>query len=193
LSEICARLQVRGGDRKKIKQYLLELVRREEAVKLRNHRFAPALVPQTVSGRLQYNRRGFGFVIPDDGTEDLFVPGDSLSGALHGDRVTVEVAEKARGRGRQEGRVRDVLQRGIRMLVGQIRLREDRSAFLIPFGQEIPYPVAVATPLPPISIRTTTRSWRSRSTGSALSPPCCAEPSKRCWVPSTTPPSTPGR
>ncbi|MFH1262545.1 MAG: RNB domain-containing ribonuclease [Pseudomonadota bacterium] len=148
LSELCSALRARGGDKKKVQRFLHELMRSGEAVKLRNQRFVPARPAKTVEGKLQYNRRGFGFVVPDDGSEDIFVPGEGIGGALHGDRVSVEVEEKTQGRGRQEGRVREVLTRGIRTLVGQIRFREDRTAYLTPFGQEIPYTITVATPLP---------------------------------------------
>jgi ribonuclease R len=149
LAEICTRLKLRGGEKKKAQRFLNELQRSREVVKLRNHRYAPANVPKLVTGKLQYNRRGFGFVLPEDGGDDIFVPAERLGGALHGERVTVEVEDLLPGRGRQEGRVRDVLTRGVRTLVGQVRFREDRSAYLVPFGQEIPYPVTVATPLPP--------------------------------------------
>ena len=47
--------------------------------------------PKVVKGRLKGNRRGFAFLIREDGGEDIFIPTRSLNGALHGDTVRVRV------------------------------------------------------------------------------------------------------
>ncbi len=44
---------------------------------------------RSLVGRLKCTRFGYGFVIAEDGGEDLFIPPHAMGGALHGDRVRV--------------------------------------------------------------------------------------------------------
>lgn len=68
------------------------------------------------TGRIQGNAKGFGFFVPDDGTDDLFVPPRALHGALHGD--TVEAVRVSANRGAGEAEVVRVLERGMKSIVG---------------------------------------------------------------------------
>lgn len=71
---------------------------------------------QFIEGKLQGNARGYAFLIPNDGSEDYFIPHSDLKGAMHGDVV---IAERTRGEGqRTTARVLKVLERGIGELVG---------------------------------------------------------------------------
>jgi ribonuclease R len=65
------------------------------------------------------NRRGFGFVLPEEGGPDLLVRAWKLSGAMHGDRVKVRTARNNRG---WEGEVVEVLERGNRFVSGVLRV-----------------------------------------------------------------------
>jgi CspA family cold shock protein len=54
--------------------------------------------------------RGFGFIAPDNGEKDVFVHSSALahagvSGLNEGDKVTFEVEDDTRGRGKQAARV----------------------------------------------------------------------------------------
>lgn len=64
--------------------------------------------PTIIRGVLQRNPRGFAFLAPDDGSDDAFIPPDSMGAALHGDRVEVAARPSPKGR---EGRVITVLER----------------------------------------------------------------------------------
>lgn len=67
-----------------------------------------------IRGRLQGNRKGFAFLIREDGKKpDLFVPPGRLNGAMHGDLVLCEDLGE-----RDEARVLCVLERGITEIVG---------------------------------------------------------------------------
>ncbi len=50
-----------------------------------------------LEGRFSQNPRGFAFVSASDGGADVYVPGNSIAGAMHGDLVVVLATEGPRG------------------------------------------------------------------------------------------------
>lgn len=84
-------------------------------------------------GIIRVHPRGFGFVIPEEG-EDIFIPKSSLSGAVDGDRVKVEINLKAVSEKGPEGRVLEVIKRGRVELAGTVekRLSENDYAVHVP-------------------------------------------------------------
>ncbi|MFC4159209.1 ribonuclease R [Chitinimonas lacunae] len=77
-----------------------------------------------IKGRVQGHADGFGFVVPDDGSPDLFLSPKEMYKALHGDRVMAREIGIDR-RGRREGKIVEVLERVNKLLVG--RLFDDRG------------------------------------------------------------------
>lgn len=71
----------------------------------------------TVTGKLSCHRDGYGFVAPDGGGDDVFIPARYLRESMHGDRVRVELTAQ-RGSGRREGRIIETLERGYTTIVG---------------------------------------------------------------------------
>jgi ribonuclease R len=72
-----------------------------------------------VSGRISAHRDGFGFVIPDEGGEDLFLPDKEMQKVLHGDRVLARVVGTDR-RGRAEGTIVEVTERANTHVIGRL-------------------------------------------------------------------------
>ena len=62
------------------------------------------------TGTVQGHPDGYGFLVPDDGSNDLFLSPREMRKALHGDRVTAKRIGFDR-RGRPEGEIVDVLKR----------------------------------------------------------------------------------
>jgi ribonuclease R len=77
-----------------------------------------------IAGTVQGHPDGFGFLIPDDGSADLFLRPSEMHKVLHGDRATGRRTGTDR-RGRPEGEIVDVLSRANRTIVG--RLYEERG------------------------------------------------------------------
>ncbi len=68
-------------------------------------------------GRIKVHPDGFGFVVPDDHSEDIHVSAKHRAMAMDSDRVEVEWWVGARG---LEGRVVRVLERGRGKITGQL-------------------------------------------------------------------------
>ncbi len=71
-------------------------------------------------------RGGFGFLIAEDGGEDVFLPEDCLLDAINGDRVSAQT--EARSGGRREGRVIKVLRRAHEAFPGVLERRGNAYA-----------------------------------------------------------------
>ncbi len=74
-----------------------------------------------IKGRIQGHADGFGFLIPDDGSQDLFLSAKEMNKALHGDRVVVREIGLDR-RGRREAVIVEVLEHTNTQLVGRLHI-----------------------------------------------------------------------
>ena len=83
-----------------------------------------------VTGTVMAHRDGFGFLRPDDGSEDIYLSGREMRSLWDGDRVAVRANETSRGR---EGHLVEVLARGKTVVVGTFR-RERGIDFVLEEG-----------------------------------------------------------
>jgi ribonuclease R len=101
--------------------------------------------PNLISGRIIAHRDGYAFLVPDkpipgvDG--DLFIGRDSLSDAMHGDRVLGRIVRR-RADGRAEGRIVQVVKREHPTLVGLFRYGPHGN-HVLPYDVRIPHEVLV--------------------------------------------------
>lgn len=94
-----------------------------------------------VTGIVTGHRDGYGFVTPDGGGEDIYLPPREMREAMHGDKVAVRIA-RTDERGRAEGKLVEVLARNTREIVGRY-LREGGIGFVIPDNRRFSQSVAV--------------------------------------------------
>lgn len=100
------------------KQFVDQLVSAGDLVKQRGNRYAVPSEETVVRGRLVTHREGYGFVAPEGGGDDVYVPARYLGGNLHGDVVEVRVESFKRG-GKKEGRIIRTIERGLKRIVGR--------------------------------------------------------------------------
>ena len=84
--------------------------------------YVPAQKTNLMAGQVIANPEGFGFLHPDAGGEDLFLPPREMRKVLHGDRVLAAVVGLDH-RGRAEGKVVNLLERRLSRLVGRYEER----------------------------------------------------------------------
>ncbi|MBI1965889.1 MAG: ribonuclease R [Betaproteobacteria bacterium] len=118
--ELARLLRVAPLERDAITQRLAAMERGGEI--MRNRRGAICVVEKLdlVRGRVQGHADGFGFLVRDEGGPDLFLGPKEMRGVLHGDRAMARISGADR-RGRPEGRIVEVLERGQQRLVGRLR------------------------------------------------------------------------
>jgi ribonuclease R len=104
---------------------------------MRNRKNAICVVEKLdlTRGRVQGHPDGFGFLIRDDGGDDLFLNAGEMSKVLHGDRVVVREGG-LNARGRREGHIVEVLERANRTVVGRF-LNEHGIGLVAPEDRRI--------------------------------------------------------
>lgn len=111
---------------------------------MRNRRDA-YLIPDKaalIRGKVQGHPDGFGFLVPDDGGDDVFLGPRQMREVLHGDRVMVRVTGTDR-RGRPEGKIVEVLERANTRVVGRA-VEEHGVLVIIPENQRISQDILLA-------------------------------------------------
>ncbi|HMN83200.1 MAG TPA: ribonuclease R, partial [Burkholderiaceae bacterium] len=94
-----------------------------------------------VAGRIQGHRDGFGFLVPDAGGPDIFLSPREMQKAMHADRVLVKRIGYD-SRGRPEGAIVEVTERGQRKLVGRL-LSERGVTIVVPEDQRIKHDILI--------------------------------------------------
>jgi len=94
----------------------------------RNGSYQLAHQSNFIEGRVNGHRDGFGFLAPEDGSEDIFLPEREMQKVLHGDRVQIRITGTDR-RGRPEGTIVEVLERANTHVIG--RLLNENGAWIV--------------------------------------------------------------
>ena len=118
--EIAKEMDVTPRNFRDFRLVLRGMLERGRLYRVKGQRYAVPEKANLVTGRLAITQKGDGFVAPDTGGQDVFVPGLSLESAMDGDQVVVSVEGRPRGRS-PVGRVIKVLDRAHETVVGTFR------------------------------------------------------------------------
>lgn len=98
----------------------LNAMERDGQIKLgKSGQYTLANQDSFISGKVSSHREGYGFLIPDDGSEDLFLPEREMQKVLHGDRVMAKIVGTDR-RGRLEGGIVEITERANTHVIGRL-------------------------------------------------------------------------
>ncbi|MDD2899246.1 MAG: ribonuclease R [Desulfuromonadaceae bacterium] len=125
-----------------LKNMLDDMTEDGELVRMKGNSYRlPGTITST-RGRISVHRDGYGFVTPEGGGEDIFIPSKFLRSALHGDLVEASSSPSRMGGNKLDGRVLAVLERATSRVVG--RFEETRhGAIVIPDDQRLNVVVSI--------------------------------------------------
>ncbi|MBY0507179.1 MAG: VacB/RNase II family 3'-5' exoribonuclease [Bryobacteraceae bacterium] len=151
--QLVKELGSRGVERQDFERALEQALTRGQLVEYqRDHFLVAQASTEFISGQLRVHRDGYGFVVPEAPVPglagDLFIPPDSATKAMHGDRVLARVGRISKD-GRADGEIIKVLKRAHGTVVGEFQVKRTsnwvkphddrlREWILIPAGLEFP-------------------------------------------------------
>jgi ribonuclease R len=133
--ELASLLEVKSSERSAFQRRLAAMERDGEIMRNRRNAICVTSKLDLIRGVVQGHPEGYGFLIRDEGGPDLFFNFSEMQKVLHGDRVMARVASIDR-RGRQEGKIVEVLERAQRRIVGRLR-NEHGLLFVVPENRRI--------------------------------------------------------
>jgi len=101
-----------------LRRRLRAMERDGQLIYTRRGTYAPVDKLDLIRGRISGHRDGFGFMVPDDGSDDLFLSPAQMRLVFDGDRVLARVSGLDR-RGRREGAIVEVIERAHETIVGR--------------------------------------------------------------------------
>ena len=125
-------------------KYRLRAMERDgQIIYNRRREYIPIQKADLISGRVSGHPDGFGFLIPDDGGEDLFLHAKQMRKVMHGDKVLAMVKGVDR-RGRKEGAIAEVVERNTEQVVGRYFGGENGVGFVRPDNSRITQDVVIS-------------------------------------------------
>ncbi len=139
--EMARVLEVPNASYRSFKELLRELEASGDLYRVRGNRYAiPEKINLTV-GRLRVIRSGDGFVRPEQGGEEIFVPAPQQNSAMDGDRVAARIEKRPRGKA-PVGRILKILDRARPTVVGAFKASK-KFGFVSPLDRRVPRDVLV--------------------------------------------------
>ncbi|MDE6713392.1 MAG: ribonuclease R, partial [Lachnospiraceae bacterium] len=138
--ELAMFLQVKPEERDDLKIVLNELLAENKIQISKRGKYTKGS-RQMLTGTFIGNSRGFGFVeldgkVENPTLEDIFIPEEKINGAMHQDKVEIELLKKPQGKQRQEGQIVRIIERGFQQIVGSYQAGRNYG-FVIPDNQKI--------------------------------------------------------
>ena len=121
---------------------LYAMVRAGQVLENRRGEFCLTAKLDLLTGTVSGHRDGFGFVVRDDGEpDDVYLSATQMRSLFDGDRVAIRITGLDR-RGRAEGELVDVLERGTREVAGQF-IRERGIGLVVPDNPRISHRILI--------------------------------------------------
>ena len=112
-------LDIADSEREMFQRRLGAMEREGQALRNRKGDYILPERASLTSGRIQGHQDGYGFLVPDDGSADIYLDQRQMGKVLHGDRALVRVSGVDR-KGRPEGSIVEVTERVNTKLVGRV-------------------------------------------------------------------------
>lgn len=142
VDELADVLELEKNDRKTLKKTVDQLIKDGSVIKIKKEKI---VLPEGFGiyiGKLDVNKRGFGFVFRGEGKGDIFIPENAMKDAMNGDKVQVKVLRETFGTKRAEGEIITVIERNNTSVIG---VYEESKAFgfVIPEDAKIKHDIFI--------------------------------------------------
>ncbi|WP_459949246.1 ribonuclease R [Denitratisoma sp. agr-D3] len=141
---LCELLDVEGHERDLFQRRLGAMARDGQLMQNRRDDWLIPNKADLVRGKVQGHQDGFGFLIPEEAGEDIFLSPKEMEKVLHGDKAIVRVIGVDR-RGRPEGKIVEVTERANTRLVGRV-FQEHGVWFAVAENRRISQDILIAPP-----------------------------------------------
>ena len=132
-----AMLSVPQEDREKFESLINELIAEGRVFETKKGKLASPKDLQMATGTFIGHARGLGFVTPDAGGEDIFIPASETMGAMQKDRVLYKVLHKAEKGKKADGVIVRILERGQQRIVGTFEAGSKGYGFVVADDKKI--------------------------------------------------------
>ncbi len=139
--ELSNLLDIAGTEREMFQRRLGAMEREGQLMRNRKGDYILPERASLIPGRVQGHPDGYGFLVPDDGSTDLFLDQHQMGKVLHGDRVLARVVGIDR-KGRPEGSIVEVTERANSKVVGRVFV-EHGVVFVVPENRRISQDILV--------------------------------------------------
>ncbi len=124
-----------------LKDRLDAMLRAGQVIENRRTEYCLTAKLDLITGQVSGHRDGFGFIIRDDGDEDIYLSAREMRSVFDGDRVAVKIIGPGH-RSKPEGVLVDVLDRGMGDIAGQF-IRERGIGVVIPDNPKIAHRILI--------------------------------------------------
>lgn len=140
--QMCTMLKLTGEDQiEALRRRLIAMARDGQLISNRRDAYVRLDKIDVVRGRVQGHRDGYGFVIPSEGGEDIYLHNRQMRKVFDGDEVLVRLAGE-QYRGKEEGAIVEVLTRNTTQLAGRF-FNEDGVQFVRPENARVTQDIMV--------------------------------------------------
>ena len=141
LEQLLELLDISAAEREMFQRRLGAMEREGQLLRNRKNAYILPERASLIAGRVQGHPDGFGFLIPDDGSPDIFLEQRQMEKVLHGDRALVRITGKDK-KGRPEGSIVEVTDRANSRVVGRVFV-EHGVVFVVPENRRITQDIIV--------------------------------------------------
>jgi ribonuclease R len=138
LSELKKLLKIHPHQMPVLRRLVRRMVEEGQLVNLKKGLFAIPVTSGLITGILEMNPRGFGFVRPLEDIDDIYIHRENIASAMDRDRVLVSLVPG----GRREGRIVKVLERTNHEVIGTLE-KSKKVFFVIPDNPKFVYDIII--------------------------------------------------
>ena len=143
IDEMAQVLGVEKQDKKLLRNTVEGLLKEGALLKIKKEKIVLPERYGVYVGRIDVNKRGFGFVFRGEGKGDIFVPENALKTAMNGDKVQVKLIRENAGTKRAEGEILEVLERKNSKIIG-VYEQSKAFGFVRPEDQKLQHDVFIS-------------------------------------------------